>query len=97
MAFGLPEAMFGVVAGFVLAFLAVSLYAASAAHPRHPSKYGEDIVSLIALWVGFVGAVIAATRVAARDHRRERLTRAESAGAGISRNRKRRAATTGSA
>ena len=80
--FGLPEAMFGVVAGFVLAFVAVSLYAASAPHPRHPSQYGEDIVSLFALWVGFIGAVIAATRVAARDHRRERAARAEGGDAG---------------
>ncbi|MGO9148503.1 MAG: lysostaphin resistance A-like protein [Acidimicrobiales bacterium] len=64
--FGLPEAMFGIVAGFVLAFLAVSVYAALAQHPRHPSQYGEDVVSLIALWIGFVGAVVVATRNAAR-------------------------------
>jgi membrane protease YdiL (CAAX protease family) len=72
--------MFGVVAGFVLAFLAVSVYAAVAPHPRHPSQYGEDVVSLIALWVGLVGAVLAATHVAARDHAGAGAGRSESAG-----------------
>jgi len=59
--------MFGIVAGFVLAFTAQSAYAALTHHPRHPSQYGEDVVSLLALWVGFVGAAVVATRGAARD------------------------------
>ncbi len=66
--FGLPEAIFGIVAGFVLAFLAVSIYVSASSHPRHPSQYGEDVVSLIALWTGLVAAVIVATRLAAREH-----------------------------
>ena len=78
--FGLPEAMFGVVAGFVLAFVAVSVYAALSLHPRHPSQYGEDVVSLIALWVGLVAAVVAATRIAARDHLGARAGRTGRAG-----------------
>jgi len=77
--FGLPEAMFGVVAGFVLAFLAVSVYVSVSPHPRHPSQYGEDVVSLIALWVGLVGAVVVASRIAARDRLRGRGDGAESA------------------
>ena len=78
--FGLPEAMFGVVAGFVLAFLAVSAYVGLSPHPRHPSQYGEAVVSLIALWVGLAGAVVAATRIAARDHAGDRAGRPEPAG-----------------
>ncbi|MFZ2058084.1 MAG: CPBP family intramembrane glutamic endopeptidase [Acidimicrobiales bacterium] len=66
--FGLPEAMFGLVGGFVLALLAVSVYAALTPHSRHASQYGEDVVSLIALWAGFVAAVVVATRIAARDN-----------------------------
>jgi membrane protease YdiL (CAAX protease family) len=58
--------MFGVAAGFVIAFVAVSFYAAFTPRPRQPSQFGEDVVSLIGLWVGFVGAVVAATRAAAR-------------------------------
>jgi membrane protease YdiL (CAAX protease family) len=62
--FGLAEAVLGIVAGFVLSLLAVSVYAALAPHSGHPSQYGEDVVSLIALWVGFIGAVVVATRMA---------------------------------
>ncbi len=80
--FGLPEAMFGLVAGFVLAFLAVSLYAALTPHSRHPSQYGEDVVSLIALWAGFVAAVVVATRLAARDNVGDRDARAGLKGEG---------------
>jgi len=78
--FGLPEAMLGVVAGFVLAFLAVSVYAALAQHPRHPSQYGEDVVSLIALWAGLAGAAVVATHNAARARPGDSAGRAGSAG-----------------
>jgi membrane protease YdiL (CAAX protease family) len=64
--FGLVEAMLGIVGGFVLTFLAVSVYAALSRHPRQPSQYGEDVVSLFALWTGFVAAAVFATRTAAR-------------------------------
>ena len=58
--------MFGIVGGFVLTFVAVSVYAALSGHPRHPSQYGEDVVSLLALWTGFVAAAVIATRTASR-------------------------------
>jgi len=67
--FGLTEAIFGIVAGFLLATLAVSAYAASTPHGQHTSQYGEEVVSLLGLWVGFVGAPVVATRVAAREAR----------------------------
>jgi len=77
--FGLVEAMFGLMAGFVLALLAVSAYAAVTPHSQHPSQYGEEIVSLMALWTGFVGAVVVATRLAVRDDTVTRAERAERA------------------
>ena len=67
--FGLLEAMFGIVAGFVLTFIAVGIYAALTRRHGHVSQYGEDVVSLLALWTGFVGAAVVATRTAARDGR----------------------------
>jgi len=66
--FGLVEAMFGILAGFVLATLAVSIYAASTPHGHHASQYGEEVVSLLGLWAGLVGSVVVATRLAVRDH-----------------------------
>ena len=54
--------MLGIVGGFLLTFVAVSVYAALTRHPRHPSQYGEDVVSLLGLWTGFVGAAVLATR-----------------------------------
>jgi hypothetical protein len=62
----LVEAMFGILAGFVLAALAVSVYAAPAPHGHHASQYGEEIVSLVGLWIGLTGAVLVATRLASR-------------------------------
>jgi len=53
----------GIAAGFIFAFLGVSIYAALT---RHASRYGEDIVSLLGLWAGFVGAAAVATRSATR-------------------------------
>jgi membrane protease YdiL (CAAX protease family) len=64
--FGLGEALFGIVAGFLLATLAVSAYAASASHGHSASQFGEEVVSLVGLWIGFVGAAVAASRIAAR-------------------------------
>jgi membrane protease YdiL (CAAX protease family) len=78
--FGLPEAMFGIMGGLVLAYLAVSLYAALAPHSGHPSQYGENVVGLVALWVGFVGAAIVATKLAARDQSQSLPDRAGRAG-----------------
>jgi membrane protease YdiL (CAAX protease family) len=58
--------MFGIVAGFVLASVAVSAYAASTPHGQHASQYGEEVLSLLGLWIGLVGAVVVASRMAAR-------------------------------
>lgn len=74
--------MFGIVGGFVLTFVAVSVYAALSGHPRHPSQYGEDVVSLLALWTGFVAAAVIATRTASRDPVDGRAERALRLGAG---------------
>ena len=63
--FGLVEAAFGLLGGFLLATLAVSAYAASTPHGQQASQYGEEVVSLVGLWVGFVGAAVIATRLAA--------------------------------
>lgn len=70
--FGLTEAVFGIVAGFLLATLAVSAYAASTPHGQHTSQFGEEVVSLLGLWVGLVGAAVVATRVAGNNETRAR-------------------------
>jgi membrane protease YdiL (CAAX protease family) len=64
-AFGLAEAALGILAGFLLASLAVSIYSAASRHGHPASQYGEEIVSLCGLWVGFVGAAVTASRLAA--------------------------------
>lgn len=58
--FGLPEAAIGLVAGFLLASLAVSAYHGLSG--GHPTQIGDDAVGFIGLWAGFVGAAIFATR-----------------------------------
>ncbi|MGD1011021.1 MAG: CPBP family intramembrane glutamic endopeptidase [Acidimicrobiales bacterium] len=78
--FGLPEAMFGIAGGFVLAYLAVSAYAALARHAGHSSQYGENVVGLVALWVGFIGAAIVATKLAAREQSQPTPGRAQRTG-----------------
>lgn len=60
--FGLAEALLGLLFGFILATLAVSLYAAIEGHHGHASQYGEDVVSLLALWTGLVGSAVIASR-----------------------------------
>jgi len=64
--FGVIEAMLGIVAGFVIASLAVSVYASLVLHGRHASQFGEDVVSLIGLWTGLLSAAVVASRLAAR-------------------------------
>lgn len=60
--FGVTEAAFGLVAGFVLTLLAVSLYDAITHQSDQTTGYGQDVVGLLALWTGFIGAVVVATR-----------------------------------
>ncbi len=58
--FGIWEAALGLVAGFLLALVAVSLY--DAASGPHPSQVGQDIVDFAGLWTGFLGAAVIASR-----------------------------------
>ncbi|HKH88367.1 MAG TPA: CPBP family intramembrane glutamic endopeptidase [Acidimicrobiales bacterium] len=58
--FGVWEAAFGLVVGFLLSILAVSAY--SGASGGHPGTIGTDIVEFLGLWTGFVGAAIVASR-----------------------------------
>lgn len=64
--FGVGEALVGLGAGFVLASLLVSLFGELGGHPRHPSGFGIDVASLLGLWTGLVGCVVAASRRARR-------------------------------
>jgi uncharacterized protein len=58
--FGVWEAAFGLVVGFLLSIVAVSLYDAIAG--AHPDQIGTDIADFAGLWIGFAGAAIAASR-----------------------------------
>jgi membrane protease YdiL (CAAX protease family) len=58
--FGIWEAGLGLAVGFLLAIVAVSAYDAIAG--PHPSQLGTDVVDFAALWAGFVGAAIVASR-----------------------------------
>lgn len=58
--FGLPEALIGLAAGFVLASVADGLFAAGR-HGSRPSGYGTDVASLIGLWCGLAAAAVVAS------------------------------------
>ncbi len=60
--FGLGEALAGLAAGFVLASVLVAVLAAASEHPRHASTFGSDVVDLLGLWAGLVGAAVVASR-----------------------------------
>lgn len=60
--FGVGEAVLGIAVGFLLSSLAAAAYGAASGHPRHPPVIGTDIVTFLALWAGFFGAVVVATR-----------------------------------
>ncbi len=66
LSFGLLEALGGLAAGFVLASLAVTVFAAVTHHPAHPSRFGTDVASLCGLWAGLLGSVVLASNVASR-------------------------------
>jgi membrane protease YdiL (CAAX protease family) len=65
-AFGVPDALVGLAAGFVLASVLVSAVAALSGHPGRTSGVGSDVASLLGLWTGLVGAAVVASRRAAR-------------------------------
>jgi uncharacterized protein len=58
--FGLWEAVFGLVVGFLLSIVAVSVYEAVAG--AHSGQIGTDIADFLGLWTGFVGAAVVASR-----------------------------------
>jgi membrane protease YdiL (CAAX protease family) len=58
--FGLWEAAFGLVVGFLLQIGADSAY--SSASGGHPGAIGTDIFGFLGLWTGFVGAAVVASR-----------------------------------
>lgn len=59
---GVTLALAGLVAGFVLGTVAVSVVATASHHPGHIGTFAADVASLLGLWVGFLGAVILAAR-----------------------------------
>ncbi|HXY44072.1 MAG TPA: CPBP family intramembrane glutamic endopeptidase [Acidimicrobiales bacterium] len=58
--FGVWEAAFGLVVGFLLAILAMSAY--SGLSHGHPNQIGTDIADFVGLWTGFLGAAVVASR-----------------------------------
>jgi membrane protease YdiL (CAAX protease family) len=61
--FGIPEALLGLAAAIVLSGLALALYSGGTQVSTGTSSFGDDIVSLAALWAGFVGAAVLASRL----------------------------------
>lgn len=62
-AFGIGEAVVGLLAGFLLSLVALSVYD-SVTHARAGQEsYGATALSLFALWAGLLGAVILASRL----------------------------------
>jgi membrane protease YdiL (CAAX protease family) len=59
--FGVWEAAFGLVVGFLLSIVADSAYSALAG--GHPGSIGTDIADFVGLWTGFVGAAVIASRM----------------------------------
>ena len=58
--FGVTEALIGLVFGFLLSIVFVGAYEAIS-HPHGGSNtYGDDIASLLGLWIGLVGAAVVA-------------------------------------
>lgn len=61
--FGLPEAALGFVCGFLLANVLAGAYLALSHRTSSSGRYGVDLASLVGLWIGFIGAAVAATRL----------------------------------
>jgi membrane protease YdiL (CAAX protease family) len=58
--FGIWEAAFGLVVGFLLSIVAGSIYGAFAG--GHPNEVGTDLAGFVGLWTGFAGSAILASR-----------------------------------
>jgi membrane protease YdiL (CAAX protease family) len=78
--FGVWEAAFGLVVGFLLSILAVSAY--SGASGGNPGTIGTDIVEFVGLWTGFVGAAVVASRTRSLGFQTQPASR-DSGGAAI--------------
>ena len=61
-AFGLVEALVGLLVGFALDIFAVAVYLPLSGHPRDTNSLGVEITALVSLWVGLVGSVVYASR-----------------------------------
>ncbi|MHB1986832.1 MAG: CPBP family intramembrane glutamic endopeptidase [Acidimicrobiales bacterium] len=61
--FGIAEALLGLACGFLLASLALGAYDAIAHVHGAGTSDGRTVVGLLAVWVGFLGAVVAASLV----------------------------------
>jgi membrane protease YdiL (CAAX protease family) len=65
--FGLVEALLGLAAGYLLSIVALSAYDAAAHLHGTSTTNGQTVVALASLWIGFVGAVVAASRLGTRS------------------------------
>ncbi len=68
--YGLGWALVGLGAGFLCSALAVGAYLEASGHPHGSGGFGGDLVSLIGLWLGFVGAAVLAMRMRPNRTRR---------------------------
>ncbi len=65
--FGIVEALIGLVGGFALSILAVSVYDATEHVPATATTVGGTVISLLGLWMGMVAAVLLSARAASRS------------------------------
>jgi membrane protease YdiL (CAAX protease family) len=63
--FGLVEALLGLAGGFALSIVAVSAYDGIEHQAATSVSVGQTVVSLLGLWIGFVGAAVLASRIGA--------------------------------
>jgi membrane protease YdiL (CAAX protease family) len=61
-AFGLVEALVGLLIGFALDILAVGVYLPISGHPHDTNSLGVEITALVGLWTGLVGSVVYTSR-----------------------------------
>ena len=65
--FGIAEALIGLAAGFLLSILALSAYDSASHVSGSTTTTGGTVLSLVCLWVGFVGAAVVASRLRVRE------------------------------